>query len=244
MIDVSTTTQGGNVMSRKEMVNALGEHLGIKPQYLGAPSFAYQVGEFTVDRQGIIANKVGEEVELRSILAGEDPTVERDITAIEVTVPLDGHDGKTLTNLVNMVCSKQALIKKALSLEGNMVEQGLMEKLKEGEPTTIEEFLSLAKSSTSGITFNLEGITFTSINTEPEAIKAFTDLVGLLNVKAKELKYASPKPVDTDNEKYTFRAWIMRLRMLGPEYKITRKILLQNLSGNTAFRKVGENHEA
>ena len=243
MIDVSTTSQGGNIMSRKEMVNALGEHLGIKPKYLGAPSFAYQVGEFTVDRQGIITNKAGEQVELEIILAAREPIVETDVTAIEVTVPLDGHDGKTLTNLVNMVYSKQTLIKKALSLETNMVEQELVDQLKESEPT-IEEFLSLAKGSSRGIIFNREGITFTSTNTEPEAIKAFTDLVGLLNVKAKELKYASPKPVDTDNGKYTFRAWIMRLGMLGPEYKTTRKVLLQNLSGNTAFRKVGEDHEA
>ena len=231
-------------MSRKEMVNALGEHLGIKPKYLGAPSFAYQVGEFTVDRQGIISNKAGEQVELGSILAGVEPAVETDVTAIEVTVPLDGHDGKTLTNLVNMVYSKQALIKKALSIEVGLVEQELVKKLKESEPATIEEFLILAKDFSRGIIFSPEGITFTSTNTEPEAIEAFADLVGLLNVKAKELKYASPKVADTDNEKYTFRAWIMRLGMIGAEYKATRKVLLQNLSGNSAFRKVDEDHEA
>lgn len=231
-------------MSRKEMVQKLAEHLKVESKYLGAPSFAYQVGEFTVDRQGIITNRVGEQVGLGSILAREEPTVEIDVTAIEVSLPLDGHDGKTLTNLVNMVYSKQTLIKKVLSIEVDLVGQDLVEKLKEGEPTTIEEFLSLAKDSSRGIIFNREGITFTSTNTEPEAIKAFTDLVGLLNVKAKELKYASPKPVDTDNEKYTFRAWIMRLGMIGPEYKTTRKVLLQNLSGNTAFRRVGEEHEA
>ena len=244
MIDVGTTTQGGNIMSRKEIVQELANHLKLESKYLGAPSFAYQVGEFTVDRQGIISNKAGQQVELGSILTGEDPTVEMDVTAIEVTVPLDGHDGKTLTNLANMVYSKQALIKKALNLEINLVEQELAEKLKEGEPTTIEEFLILAKESSRGIIFSPEGITFTSTNMEPEAIKAFTDLVGLLNAKAKELKYASPKPVDTDNEKYTFRAWIMRLGMIGAEYKATRKVLLQNLSGNSAFRKAGEDHEA
>ncbi len=242
MIYVSTTTQGGNVMNRKEMVQKLAGHLRVESKYLGAPSFAYQVGEFTVDRQGIMTNKAGEQVALETVLAQEikEPTVETNITAIEVSLPLDGHDGKTLTNLVNMIYSKQDLIKKALGLTENMVEQELVEKLKENQPTTIEEFLMLATSNV----FTSEAITFISSNTEPEAIKAFTDLVELLNGKAKELKYASPKPVDTDNEKYTFRAWIMRLGMLGPAYKTTRKVLLQHLSGNTAFRKVSEDHEA
>lgn len=229
-------------MSRKEMVQKLAGHLRVESKYLGAPSFAYQVGEFTVDRQGIMTNKAGEQVALETILAQEikEPAVERDITDIEVSLPLDGHNGKTLTNLVYMIYSKQHLIKKALGLTENMVEQELVDRLKENKPTTIEEFLMLTTSNI----FISEAITFTSPNMEAEAIKAFTDLVGLVNVKAKELKYASPKPVDTDNEKYTFRAWIMRLGMLGPEYKITRKALLQNLSGNTAFRKVGEDHEA
>ena len=33
-------------MDRKEKVKILGKHLGIKPKYLGAPSFAYKVGDF------------------------------------------------------------------------------------------------------------------------------------------------------------------------------------------------------
>ena len=38
------------------------------------------------------------------------------------------------------------------------------------------------------------------------------------------------------NEKYTFRVWLMRLGMMGDEYKVARKILLKNLKGHTAFR--------
>ncbi|MEY8304856.1 hypothetical protein [Anaerosalibacter bizertensis] len=40
----------------------------------------------------------------------------------------------------------------------------------------------------------------------------------------------------TDNEKYTFRTWLTRLGMIGDEYREIRKELLQNLSGNSAFR--------
>ena len=38
------------------------------------------------------------------------------------------------------------------------------------------------------------------------------------------------------NEKYTFRVWLMRLGMMGSEYKTARKLLLRNLKGNAAFR--------
>ena len=51
-------------------------------------------------------------------------------------------------------------------------------------------------------------------------------------------------PINTDNEKYAFRTWLIRLGMTGNEYKSTRKLLLQNLSGNGAFRKPGEGYEA
>jgi hypothetical protein len=40
----------------------------------------------------------------------------------------------------------------------------------------------------------------------------------------------------SDNARYTFRTWLLRLGMIGDEYKVTRRILLANLEGNIAFR--------
>lgn len=39
-----------NVADRKELVKAIGEIMGVKPQYRKAPTMAYTIGEFTVDR--------------------------------------------------------------------------------------------------------------------------------------------------------------------------------------------------
>ena len=44
---------------------------------------------------------------------------------------------------------------------------------------------------------------------------------------------ATDKP--TDNEKYAFRCFLLRLGFIGDEYKTARKILLRNLEGNGAF---------
>ena len=44
------------------------------------------------------------------------------------------------------------------------------------------------------------------------------------------------KEVNDENEKFTFRTWLTRLGMNGPELRAERNILYRNLSGHTAFR--------
>ena len=116
-------------MSRKEVVNRLSRHLEVQATYLGAPSFAYQVGDYTVNREGKIQDKEGREWELETLLGqtlpaeGEDETTEIigasegsaeiEVFALEVEIPLEGYDGKSLTNLLRMIYSKQPLIKSA-----------------------------------------------------------------------------------------------------------------------------------
>jgi hypothetical protein len=52
--------------------------------------------------------------------------------------------------------------------------------------------------------------------------------------KAQKRVTATEQPVD--NEKYAFRCFLLRLGFIGTEYKESRKILLKNLSGNSAFK--------
>ena len=40
-----------NAKNRKSLVKALSEHFGERAVYLGPPSFAYQIGSITVDRE-------------------------------------------------------------------------------------------------------------------------------------------------------------------------------------------------
>ena len=40
---------------RKRLVQALAEYTGADAKYLGAPSFAYEVDTFTVDRNGVVS---------------------------------------------------------------------------------------------------------------------------------------------------------------------------------------------
>ena len=69
-------------MTRKELAHKLAEHLEVAPAYLGAPSFAYQVGDYTVDRHSNILDTQGQEVELEELLAN---MVEEDYMEVEAT---------------------------------------------------------------------------------------------------------------------------------------------------------------
>ena len=48
---------------------------------------------------------------------------------------------------------------------------------------------------------------------------------------------ASPRRPETDNPKYTFRCWLLRLGFIGDEFATAREHLLKNLPGNAAWRQ-------
>lgn len=51
-----------------------------------------------------------------------------------------------------------------------------------------------------------------------------------------EQKRAKPTRTHNSNEKYTFRTWLLRLEMIGDEFKTARQHLLKHLEGNIAWR--------
>ncbi len=219
-------------MDRKEKIKILGKHLGIKPKYLGVPSFAYEVGDFTITREGTIIDKAGDEMKLDEILNSSGETTETEFDSIEISFPMEGHDERTIKNLLNMIYSKQSLIKKVFDCSENIVEKELIDEISTLESLS-EILTTINKENCKGIDFNDEKLTFNFINGD---IQTSSEFLSLLIKKAKELQYTSSKPIETDNDKYTFRTWLIRLGMIGPEYKAHRKTLLSSLTGSSAFR--------
>lgn len=219
-------------MDRKEKVKILGKHLGVKPKYLGVPSFAYEVGDFTITRDGTIINKAGDEMKLDEILNSSEETIETEFDSIEISFPMEGHDERTIKNLLNMIYSKQSLIKKVFDCSENIVEKELIDEISTLESLS-EILTTINKENCKGIDFNDEKLTFNFIKGD---IQTSSEFLSLLIKKAKELQYTSSKPNETDNDKYTFRTWLIRLGMIGPEYKAHRKTLLSSLTGSSAFR--------
>ena len=79
-----------------------------------------------------------------------------------------------------------------------------------------------------------------------ETAKAYAEFISKLCLMARTQKRVTAKEKIVDNEKYAFRCFLLRLGMIGNAYKESRKILLQNLTGSSAFksghRKGDEDH--
>jgi hypothetical protein len=89
-----------------------------------------------------------------------------------------------------------------------------------------------------GLEFTETKVCFTGFpqTSNPDEIKAFTQLASMMNQSALAQKRILAKEVKEENEKYAFRIWLIRLGMNGDQYKTSRKVLLRNLSGHAAFR--------
>jgi hypothetical protein len=135
------------------------------------------------------------------------------------------------------------LIKKALGFDTNLVDEKTIAALKEKPMVTLEHFQKAMEGvSIPGIDLDYEKETITFKlgpgGDNQEKVEAATKLFGLINLNARRLKRnvsAQVKPVE--NEKYSFRIWLLRLGMIGDEYKLARRVLLKNLSGNSSFRR-------
>ena len=249
---------------RKALVQVIGETLGIKPVYMKVPTCAYKIGNITVSRDGeMIWDGLTDNSTIRKIIdalssAGykaaegdlpepedvEESTAEEG-TEVTVSLPVGGHNGATLRNLVNLVFTRAHLINRALGTVLS-AEKGLCDALSENEGiSTAEDFLRVITgyekengTALSGIAFTPERITFSTLpeNSAAEKIRAFTELVSMMNRQALNQKRIQAKAVNEENEKYALRIWLTRLGMNGPEFKETRRILMENLSGNAAFR--------
>ena len=164
---------------------------------------------------------------------------------LELAFPVSQHNGVTLRNLVNLLYSRGKLIGKATGGHFH-VEEGLVEKLKDDSCTfAIMNFINAVSNyeaehgaALEGLKITTEKVTFTGFPTAPdhEHLTAFAQLAVLMNQQAISQKRIQAKDVNDENEKYALRTWLLRLGMNGPDFKETRKILMERLSGHAAFR--------
>ena len=248
---------------RKQLVSIITQETGIKAAYKGVPSLAYCIGGITVEKDGtMVWDESTDATTMQRIIealgaAGfegpgdkpapaEEPIVqETEPVELTVSLPTTRHTGATLRNLINLVYTRASLLNKALGTSFR-VEPGLTDALQDDACIlTVESLLTAISAyedehgkALGGITITPDEISFTSLpeTTEPERLRAFTELVAMMNKQAIDQKRVQAKAVNEENEKYALRIWLTRLGMNGPEFKTTRKVLMENLTGHTAFR--------
>jgi len=234
---------------RKALARVISETIGAEAVYKYMPTCAYEVGPYTVTKDGALEFEEGTDCgAVLAALAAAGYEADTEPVALTVTVPIGSHTGETLRNLVSLVFTRGGLINRALGTSFR-VDGGLMEALKAAEISGTEDFLRAVGayedehgSAVNGLIFTPEDITFASLpeTAEPEVMRAFTELCAMMNKQALAQKRIQAKAVNEENEKYALRIWLTRLGMNGAEFKEARKILMANLTGHCAFRTPAE----
>ena len=145
-----------------------------------------------------------------------DETQVKEDLGLTVSMPRKYFNDQALTNLKNLVESKQTLIKNAL---------GIIEL-----PIRVDE----------------EKVSFPWFEIKPadeNAVTAYTHFIYSLCEMAKNQRRINGTEKEVENEKYAFRCFLLRLGFIGEQYKTERKILLQNLSGSAAFKNNKDKNE-
>ena len=199
---------------RKRLVQAIAMILESDAKYLGVPSCAYQVDNFTISKDGILSfddqtkSDEAEQLIERLCEMGFEAEIEESTDGLCIELPLKDTTEGAIDNLRRMVDSKATLIKKALGADSLEIE-------------VTEERIRFPW--------------FDRIP-EPEVISATAHFLGHMLDAAKSHKRVTAKEKETDNEKYAFRCFLLRLGFIGDEFKETRRTLLRNLTGSAAFR--------
>jgi len=240
---------------RKELISAMADLLEAKPRYNGAPSFGYTVGDYLVDKQGMVSFSDftdSEEVEIllkglaergfeceaalleesESVeqvtvqvedtahepdasqpIATQEPSAHPDGYALTIEIPLTGFTPDKLDNLTRLVNAKAPLICMALGVDDL--------------PIQIQD---------DRIAFPWFPAVDPKASDYSDRMAAYRIFITLLCQTALNKTRVNAKERETDNPKFAMRVWLISLGMVGAEYKTVRKVLLRNLSGNSAFK--------
>lgn len=174
-----------------------------------------------------------------------DQTLEFPID-LDFPLSLDDHNGLTLRNLMNLIYSRASLINKATGSHF-YVSKEFIETLKDDYCTyTIANFRKVlsdyaekhGEAGYDGLKITHDQIIFSVFSTasDIEHLTAYGQLAVLMNYQAIAQRRILAKTIDETNEKYAMHIWLIRLGMNGDEFKKTRKILMENLSGLTSCR--------
>lgn len=200
--------------NRKGLVQNISEITGQTARYLYMPSCAYSIGDFyTVTREGVLdISDDADEKEIQHLLEELDsrgyrrPTEESE-NKLTVQMPLDSLSERTLNRVRRIIENKGELFKSAFKTDS--LEFQVTEKTVDFPWFTVEQ--------------------------DGDA-DAYSTFISMLCEFAKNRNRINYKPDTSDNEKYTFRCFLLRIGMIGTDFKAVRKVLIRNLTGSSAFR--------
>lgn len=226
-----------NAQDRKPLVKAISEFTGADAVYMRTPTYAYRIDYFTVTREGNLEfddradseeiEKLLEFLSERGFTADTAANTAQELTSEELSAAADNAvhgepvgvtveaplESTAVGNLTKLLDAKGRLIRRALAVDSLQIE-------------VTDSTVRFPWFADCGA----------------DECKAYTHFISALCELAANAKRVTAKEKETDNDKYAFRCFLLRLGFIGSEYKAERKILLKNLSGSSAFKNGGAGH--
>ena len=204
---------------RLKLAQEIGNILGTVPHYERVPSCAYDIAGYRLDKEGVLHIPEGAEettkdliLQLRERGFQDDAEITEEVPVqqdkLTIAIPRESLTDTALENLQKIIANKQTLFQRAFWMDSTEIE----------------------------ITDEKINFTWFPYTVDGDDIAAYTQFISRLCDMARDAKRVSSKPTETDNDKYAFCCFLLRLGFIGKEYKTARKILLRNLTGNSAFR--------
>ena len=204
---------------RPKLAQEIGNILGTAPHYERVPSCAYDIAGYRLDKEDVLHIPEGAEetakdliLQLRERGFQDDAEITEEVPVqqdkLTIVIPRESITDMALENLQKIIANKQILFQRAFRTDNTEIE----------------------------ITDEKINFTWFPYTADGDGLAAYTQFISRLCDMARDAKRVSSKPTETDNDKYAFRCFLLRLGFIGKEYKTARKILLRNLTGNSAFR--------
>ena len=196
---------------RPKLAQEIGKILGTVPHYERVPSCAYDIAGYRLDKEGVLHIPEGVAVEmvehlirqLRECGFQDDAEFTEEVPMqqdkLTIAVPKEILTDTALENLQKIIANKQMLFQRAFRTDSTEI----------------------------GITEEKISFTWFSNTEDGDEIAAYTQFISRLCDMARDAKRVSSKPTETDNDKYAFRCFLLRLGFIGKEYKTARRILLR-----------------
>ena len=208
--------------SRKAMVTAIEKEIGGKARYLGVPSCAYEIGNYTVGRNGEL--EFGDFDDIDEVA----PIVDACVMATGIT-PAEWEENKYAEET-----EVEGAMELTVTIPFTKVNVGNLTSLLEAKGSLIKDALGITDLQ---FEMNEDSVSFPWFSkVEPEEAMTYTKFITAICEMTMKQKRITAKPKENENEKYAFRCFLLRLGFIGDEYKADRKLLLSKLNGSSAFK--------
>ena len=191
---------------RKKLVEQIAEYTQQKAEYQYTPTYAYQIGKYTISKDGNLLSPDEIPAGLVTHLKQQGFTPSETVK-LNITYRRNELTDQDLDNLRHLIWAKSQLIKDAFDIESL--------------------HLSIDDQQ---VSFNW----FDQVDAY-DAL-AYQQFIDKLVQYAQNHQRIMSQPREESNEKYAFRCLLLRLGFIGPRYKKQRKVLLKNLTGSAAFK--------